>query len=279
MSEQSPPRQGEVLPAKRDIRVVEDNSPLAFLLDTARFEHLQRIALSMAPATFLPKHLRGATKEETSANCLRVVKQAMRWGMDPDAVADETYVVHGRLGFQGKLVIAVINSRAGLEGRLKFTYSGQGLQRTVTVSGKFPDETEPRTVTLSVEQGKTDNKMWTMDPDQKLAYSGGTKWARRHAPEVLLGIQTEDDLERWAQTQVGDAATIAEQKLRGLVNGSPKQPDPSPDADIEMQPPPPPGSEAHSAEAEKAAKEFKEGMAHPGRIMDSGRRPKRADSL
>lgn len=35
--------------------------------------------------------------------------------------------------------------------------------------------------------------MWTSDPDQKLWYSGVLKWARRHCPEVVLGVRAEDE--------------------------------------------------------------------------------------
>lgn len=180
----------------KEVRVVQDNGPLSHLFDTARFEHLQRIALLMASASLMPEHLKGKSKEETVGNCFLVVDQSIRWGMDPFAVASETYAIRGKLGFQGKLVAAVVNSRAGLSNRLSYLFSGKGDDLTVTVSGKFDGEHAPRTITLSVGQAKTDNKMWKVDPEQKLVYSGATKWARRHCPEVLLGVLTEDDLER-----------------------------------------------------------------------------------
>lgn len=181
---------------RREVRVVQDNSPLANLLDTARFEHMYRIAESIARSSLTPKHLLGHAPAETAANCFRVVNQAVRWGMDPFAVVDETYVVGGKLGYQGKLVAAVVNARGGLVGRLRCTYSGAGQDRTITVLGRFDGETDERAITLSVKQAKTANKMWENDPDQKLWYSGVTKWARRHCPEILLGVLTDDDLER-----------------------------------------------------------------------------------
>lgn len=179
------------------MRVVEDNGPLAYLFDTARFEQLQRIATLMANESFTPAHLKvNGDKTATVANCFRVSAQALRWGFDPFAVADETYVVHNRLGFQGKLVAAVVNARAGLAGRLSYKHSGTGQDRMVTVSGTFAGETEPRTIELSVKQAATDNKMWKSDPDQKLVYSGVIKWARRHCPEVIMGVLTDDDVDR-----------------------------------------------------------------------------------
>lgn len=187
--------------APKPVRVVSDSGPLAHLLDTARFEHLQRIALIMATASLIPDHLKGRSQQETLGNCFLVVNQSLRWGLDPFAVAAETYSVSGKLGFQGKLIAALVNARSNLEGKLKYEFKGTGDNRTVTVIGRFADEDFDRTVDLSVGQAKTSNKMWTNDPDQKLIYSAATKWARRHCPEVLLGVLTDDDLERIAESQ------------------------------------------------------------------------------
>lgn len=163
----------------------------------AYYEHVKNLAGVLANAAFTPKHLIAPNNPgRTVANCTRVVIQALRWGFDIFAVADETYEVRGRFGYQGKLIIAVVNARAGLKGRLKFTYAGKGPQLTITVSGQFADEEEPCTVTLSVEQGKTANEMWIKDPEQKLAYSGAIKWARRHCPQLVMGVRTVEDLEQ-----------------------------------------------------------------------------------
>src|SRR4051812_12735664 len=99
---------------KRELRIVE--SEIA-VLDTAKFEQMYRIAGAMAAATLIPEHLykdkNGAfSPEEVKANCFLIVNQATRWEMDPFSVMPETYVVGGKLGYQGKLVAAVVNSRA-----------------------------------------------------------------------------------------------------------------------------------------------------------------------
>lgn len=170
---------------------------MAYLMDTAKFEHTYRIATVMAMASVLPDHLRDNNEQRrTEANCFLVVNQAFRWGFDPFAVAPETYVVGGKLGFQGKLIAAVVNARAGLKRRLDYTFAGSGDERCVTVSGEFEGEDQPRTITLRVRDAKTPNKMWTVDPDQKLVYSGSIKWARRYCPEIVLGVLTDDDLDR-----------------------------------------------------------------------------------
>lgn len=190
----------------RAIRVVEDHSAAAYLFDTARFEHMFRIAKAMAQATLIPEHLwkdktGSFPPEQVIGNCFLIVNQAVRWGMDPFAVAPETYCARGKLGFQGKLVAAVVNARAGTKERLNYSFTGAGDALTVTVSGTFEGEEKPRTVTLSVKDAKTDNDMWRKDPEQKLIYSGATKWARRHCPEVILGVLTDDDVERIAASR------------------------------------------------------------------------------
>jgi hypothetical protein len=191
------PQTAVVVAPKREIRVVEDDSPLAYIMDTAKFEHCYRIAEAMSRASLIPQHLKGGTKEETAANCFLVVNQALRWHMDPFLIAPETYAIQGKLGYQGKLVAAVINTRAGLAEKLRYEFSGEkGTDGfTVTVSGRFEGEAEPRTVSVSVGQAKTQNQMWTKDPEQKLVYTGSIRWARRYAPEVVMGVMIEEDLD------------------------------------------------------------------------------------
>jgi len=185
--------------------IVHDDGPNSILLDSGRFSQAQRIANLMASSSLLPDHLalagRKGNKQELPiatkiANCFRIVNQAFRWGLDPFAIIDCTYVIGGKLGYEGKLVAALVNSRAGLDGRLSATYMGEGANRTVIVTGKFANEPGPRTVDLRLADAQTDNQMWRKDPDQKLWYSGVVKWARRHCPEVVLGVLTDDDLER-----------------------------------------------------------------------------------
>lgn len=189
----------------REIRVVEDHGPLAHLFDTARFEQLYRIAQAMARAALIPDHLVGVKKgpnftpysnEQVIGNCFLVVNQSVRWGIDPFAAMAETYAIGGKLGFQGKLVAAVVNARAGLVERLRYEFSGEGENRMVTVIGRFEGESADRVAELTLLNARTDNQMWRKDPDQKLIYSAVTKWARRHCPEIMLGVLTDDDLER-----------------------------------------------------------------------------------
>lgn len=207
----TPAQQTAVVPApKREVRVVSDDSSLGYMLDTARFEHTYRIAGAMARASLIPKHLKGSDFEQTQANCFLVVNQSLRWELDPFIVMASTYEVGGKLAFEGKLIAAVINARANLEERLSYEFNdGKGDALELTVSGKIRGEKKARTITITVGQARTENKMWTRDPHQKLIYNGAIKWARRHMPEIILGIISDDDAEQIKQEQRFIEATPA----------------------------------------------------------------------
>jgi len=184
-----PPKRGEAIQ-------VFDPIPL---LDTSKFEHMQRIAGTMAACSLIPDALRGNTPQATLANCFLVVNQAVRWNMDPFAVAQSVSIVRGKLCYEGKLVAAVIEQKLGV--RLRYEWNDKrGEEFGVVVSGQFPDgrvETIDGTVgqwQTKDKEGKVSNQ-WRTLPKLMLAYRGSREWARLYAPGVMLGVYTEDELQ------------------------------------------------------------------------------------
>jgi hypothetical protein len=150
----------------------------------------ERLARSMAGAKLVPPHLR-----ESPQDCLLVINKAIRWQMDPFAVAEECSVIQGRIMYSGKLCAAVINTRADLEQRLSYEYDGEGSNRSVTVSAQIRGETKPRTVSVRLQDAKTQNKVWQTQPDQQLMYHGARVWGRRHVPELMLGVYSPEEFD------------------------------------------------------------------------------------
>lgn len=149
-----------------------------------------KFAEMMARAKMVPTHLQGQV-----GDCLMVVEQAGRWGMSPFAVAQCTSVIQGKLMYEGKLVAAALHTSGALATRLDYQYSGEGASRVVRVSAVLAGETTPRFVDVRYADAKTTNGMWTKQPDQQLAYHGARVWARRYAPEVMLGVYAPEELE------------------------------------------------------------------------------------
>ena len=170
---------------------VDFSDPVAVYLDSDIFGQLQRVAKLMSSASLAPAHLRGEGK---LGDCFLVAAQAFRWRMDPFAVAQHTYVLSGKLGYEGKLIAAVVNASGKLQGSLDYQYSGIGDQRQVTVLGKLIGDLAPRAVVGTVGGWKTSNEQWKKNTDQMLAYRGAREWARRYMPEAVLGIHADDDL-------------------------------------------------------------------------------------
>ncbi len=197
----------------------------------------------------VPKHLR-----ENEGACLAVTMQAMRWNMDPFALAVKTYTTdaEGPVACEGQAIIAALNNSPLLATRLSFTWAGawerivgrfkeveskkkddrgnpildkngqpkkyivpawdfntdeEGL--SVTVSALLVGEKEPRTLTLLMKQARTRNSpLWTEDPKQQLAYLAGRRWGRLHAPDVIMGVYTPDELAEPIERFMGMAEEV-----------------------------------------------------------------------
>lgn len=160
----------------------------AFVIDG--MQGAMSLAKAMASAKMVPQHLQGSP-----GDCLMVIEQAMRWQMSPFAVAQATAVVRGKMCFEGKLVAAAIQTSGILEGRLRYDFKGDGNGRKVICSGHIRGEPKERTVEVTLESAKTTNEWWSKTPDQMLTYHAARVWARRHVPEVMLGVYSPDEFD------------------------------------------------------------------------------------
>jgi hypothetical protein len=206
------------------------------VFDSGQFEQMWNIAGALSQGSLIPDTLKGKTADETKANCLRVVEQAARWGLSPFAVMDSASVVHGRLMWEGKLIAAAI--KATLNVRLRYTYDGSGEARKVTVSGVIDGIEE--TIEGTVADWKTTGKGSPWDNlanrDQMLAYRGARQWARRHAPEVILGVYAPDEFEEPEMVNVTNGRTPAKRETP-IIPGK-KAEEPQPEPAKEKLPPP-----------------------------------------
>ena len=178
------------------VTVKEPSDPSVCLVDPNMLGNALQLAQAMSRAKLMPVHLRGSV-----GDCLRVVELAIRTRQSPYALADKTYLVNSKLAFEGQLCAALVNASARIRGSLNYTYTGNVKEpKTLEciVSATLAGEDEPRTVNVTWLQGDGMSKgakdKWKSQPEQQLAYFGARVWGRRHAPEVLLGMYTEDEL-------------------------------------------------------------------------------------
>jgi len=191
-------------------------STQAMVFDPQTLANMQRMAETMASARItIPKHLAGSP-----GDCLAIVMQAAQFQMNPFALAQKTHIVNGALGYEAQLVNAVVSSSPLLASRISYEWEGDwtGVNgkadksdaRAVLVSATLRGEVRPRTLRVSMAQvGEVRNSpLWVSDPRQQLAYLATKRWARLHAPDVMLGVYTVDELEESRERAMGQAEII-----------------------------------------------------------------------
>lgn len=220
-----------------DTRYTQDVIPI---LDTSKFEHMQRLATVMAKMSTIPESLRGTRdgkvfnefpSEVIIANCFRIVNQSVRWGFDPFAVVDCASVVHGKLMWEGKLVAAVLDAKLGVRLNYSFTNDDNPNDKSmgVIVSGTLPGEVTPRTIEGTVAGWHRGDKSPWNSPSawkRQLRYMGAREWARAHAPAVMLGVYTDDELDDIAARDV--PAGQRARRMKDITPPAPSIPDVAP---------------------------------------------------
>lgn len=209
----------------------------------------------------VPNHLQGNV-----GDCMAVCMQAAQWKMNPFAVAQKTHVVQGTLGYEAQLVNAVVNTRAPINGRIQYEWTGEWNK----VIGKFQEKTnskgnkyiapawslqdeqglgvrvwatlrgedEPRVLDLLLSQAQVRNStLWASDPKQQLAYLAIKRWARLYCPDVILGVYTADEMQEFGR-QAGERDITPRPNKRptprDAINSHQEQPAALPDMSEEI---------------------------------------------
>ncbi|WOJ29064.1 RecT family recombinase [Citrobacter koseri] len=207
---------------------------ISILTNGELFDRLRTLSEVMANSgNFVPEHYRGKPDA-----CMAVVMQAARWGMDPFAVAQKTFIVNnsGVLGYEAQLVNAVVNNMAPTKDRIHFEWFGEWekivgrfVEKTSSKGNKYivpgwdlkdeagvgvrawatlKGENEPRELALMLSQAQVRNStLWASDPRQQLAYLAVKRWARLYCPDVILGVYTADEIDEREEKIINPAQT------------------------------------------------------------------------
>lgn len=163
--------------------------------DTKSMNAAMKVANLLAKSQLLPEQYIGHPE-----NCLIAIDIANRMRVSPLLVAQNLYIVRGKPGWSGSFAISAINN-CGKFSPLDFVYTKNGgggcyAQATRLSDGKLLKGTEI-TLDMAKNEGwstKPGSKWLTMS-EQMLAYRAGSFFARAYCPEVLLGVQTIDEIQ------------------------------------------------------------------------------------
>ncbi|WP_036052204.1 recombinase RecT [Bradyrhizobium sp. URHD0069] len=265
-------------------RVAASTLQVSDALGGLRFQNMVEVmefAKCMAVAdTAVPKHLRG-----NPGMCLAICIQALEWRFSPFAVANKSYVVNDRIGYESQLVHAVIEQRAPIVGRMKHRFDGEGEDRRCIVTAVLR-ETNETLEYISPPFSKIQPKnspLWKTKPDLQLYYNTSRDFCRAYFPDVLLGVYSQEELRDHVgpdnakdineRPSVGDRlkakgargfnASHVEQQTRGVVDESTTTK----------------GDASHSETPQDATRHEQTGLNTENGATDAHRHPDRAKTL
>lgn len=226
--------------------------PLAFLTDTAAFNHLWRIASAYAASSIVPQHVRGHRED-----CFILCQMAIRMDVDPFMLMQNCYVVHGRPGFLAQFAIARLNASGRIRGTLQFEFSGEGEEYGCTawaVDADTGKRVNGPTITRRMvkaegwdkdtptKTGGVQKSKWNTMPDLMFRYRAAAFFVRTAYPDVMLGLQTVEeirdsvlDVEAY-EAGAEKPANIKDRIALQAANGEPKLPQPEPKAEPTPEP-------------------------------------------
>lgn len=175
-------------------QVNQQNSMSVFNNSNALVE-AQRLAAPLAKSDLVPVTYRG-----NLANCLIALETAFNMGESVLTIMQNSSVIHGKLGFDSKFIIARINNSGKFKDDLDFVYEGEGETRSCYAvaerqNGRVAEGTKI-TWAMAMAEGwvnKSGSKWKTM-PDLMFSYRAAAFFARVYCPQVLMGMQSTDEI-------------------------------------------------------------------------------------
>lgn len=179
-------------------------------MDTvAGFEAMQRIAKMYSTSQIVPKIYQGT---ENIGNCVIAIDMANRLKMHPLMVMQNLYIVYGQPSWSSKFLIATFN-QCGRFSSIQYEMIGE--KNTDTwgcVAFAMEKETgniiKSAEVTIGIAKkegwfSKNGSKWQTM-PELMLQYRAASLLIRTHAPEISMGLSTEEEVFDMQQDERGN---------------------------------------------------------------------------
>lgn len=186
--------------ASQELDLAQPGQPAALTMwnDAKLMNSAWRTAGMISKSGLVPESYRGSPE-----NCLIAIDLANRQGLSPMMVMQNLYVVKGKPAWSGSFCAAAINGCgkftpleyvwSGEEGTLSFGCTAQALRRC----NHTLCQSDTITLQMAKDEGWLDKggSKWKTMPKQMMMYRAASFFARAHCPEVLLGIQTVEEVQ------------------------------------------------------------------------------------
>lgn len=185
---ESPTAQTSVSPAEpRDVAVMPGFN------SQGSWELANRIGKAFAASSLVPQQYQGNV-----ANCIVALEMANRMGASPLMVMQNLYIVHGTPGWSSKFLIACFN-QCGRFSSLRYDWSADRTAcRAWAIERASGERIEGPLVSVEIakqEGWSTKNgSKWKTMPELMLMYRAAAFLIRTYAPEISMGLQTDDEI-------------------------------------------------------------------------------------
>jgi hypothetical protein len=202
---------------------------LALLFNDRLYERCKDVARIMAEARgFTPPHLLNNVHA-----CFGVVQMSITWRLTPQLVAASTYSTPGgKIGYEGKLVQAILENSGRLEGGVEYELIGEWNKirgrikkgqsskgNEIWVQDWKPEDEQGLGVIVRAkvkgEQAKREmepfmlascwprnSTLWTTRPEQQIKYTACRAFANTVAPGILMGVPFDSDADQGTMIDV-----------------------------------------------------------------------------
>ena len=233
------------------------NTSIAAFASEENFSAAQRMAKALASSSLVPKDYQG-----NIANCVIAMELANRIGASVWAIMQNMHVIHGRPAFGASFIIASVNSAKHWT-PIRFETEGgdardKGFRCRAVSTDKHTDQRcEGSWITWDMVNAEgwasKSGSKWKTMPEQMFRYRAASFWARVYAPELMMGMQTADEVE--------DIATHEERRgsVAVLASGGPKALSHALDAIVEAAVEEAPEPQPVAADYESAAEDLLDG--------------------
>lgn len=164
----------------------------------ANFEQAQRMAKALCTSSIVPETYRG---EANLGNCVIAIEIANRVGASVLAVMQNLYIVYGRPAWSSQFLISCVNASRKFS-PMRYKITGEPGTDTWGCIAWAQDETGERlespevTIAMAKAEGwfTKNGSKWKTMPALMLRYRAATLFARLYAPELTMGIRTDDEV-------------------------------------------------------------------------------------
>lgn len=184
----------------------------------SRMREAYKMAQVFSRSQLVPKHMQGKPDD-----CFIALVMAEQLQENPLMVMQNIVIVSGTAGWRATFVIARANRLGPFRDPISFRTEGKGDALSVTAYAtiKSTGTLVERTVTMAMAKaaGWAANKKYQEIPEQMLSYRAACFLVRLYCPEVLLGMQTVEELIDVTETHIAPPSTAIEVLNAAITSG------------------------------------------------------------